>query len=273
MIFRVVNSAVDGAGHSIGITNDGQAYSWGSRKGLGQLGRKGRSSAILQVHTEQGVRFEQAYVGGNKQSGHSALVDTDGRLWMFGNDRWQQLGLGSSKGGAAGYTWKALWQERPVLNEWFHEVMPTGSTIRDMALGADHTVLLASNRRDVIVWGNGQHGELGLGRYKPFVSAPVRSKDLSLSETPTGTGSTKDIAAVCAIHHCSLTLDHEGNVVNKSGKCGLNTIRAGLEHCLLRARKARLIDTPAKTVATMDGTPTKDETKVSTTSDTTGSTT
>lgn len=50
------------------------------------------------------VKFSTVYTGGTKDSGHTALVDEDGGLWMAGCDRWQQLGLGSSFTGAAGYT-------------------------------------------------------------------------------------------------------------------------------------------------------------------------
>lgn len=236
--FVSIASAYDGAGHSIGITSDGMAWSWGSKKGLGRLGREGTAKTARPIDqvsdgkSADGLFFVRGFAGGNEESGHSALIDRDGNLWMFGCDRWQQLGLGSSKGGSAGYTWSSLWKQQPTLNTWIWEIMPKGTKIRDMALGADHSVILSSNQKDIIVFGKGSEGQLGLGSFKPFVSAPARSKELS---------SCTEIAAVCAINHCSVTLNRDGSVQRHVGKCRLKEMEQALQACRQRARYASLL--------------------------------
>merc|ERR1712071_160163 len=106
-----------------------------------------------------------------KDSGHSAILDSMGILWMSGCDRWQQLGLGSANGGAAGYTWKGgkLWQDRFVRSESITEELskqkqnPNNNdnvhTIRDVALGGDHTLVLSSNQTGVYAFGKCGDGQ------------------------------------------------------------------------------------------------------------------
>ena len=158
-------------------------------------------------------------MGGLSDSGHSAIVNVGGdRLWMSGCDRWQQLGLGSAEGGAAGYTWKngKVLQNEFVENtfvlEYLRRLDPT-ATIRDVAIGGDHTVVLSSNQRDVVTFGKGAEGQLGLSE-KRFVSAPTKSTVLSTNHSE----STK-IAAVCASDFCTWTIDHDGGLLKTAGRC------------------------------------------------------
>ena len=103
--------------------------------------------------------------------------------------------------------------------------------IRDVSLGADHTLVLAANGRDVYGFGKGGDGQLGFVG-KPFVSAPRKSKVLSQPGT----------AAVCAIQHCSLTLGHNGEVKQKVGRrCNSDEVREGLERCIDRAQRHGLL--------------------------------
>eukprot|EP00550_Attheya_septentrionalis_P008833 CAMPEP_0198297404 /NCGR_PEP_ID=MMETSP1449-20131203/36797_1 /TAXON_ID=420275 /ORGANISM="Attheya septentrionalis, Strain CCMP2084" /LENGTH=308 /DNA_ID=CAMNT_0043998323 /DNA_START=192 /DNA_END=1118 /DNA_ORIENTATION=- len=287
--FRVVASAVDGAGHSIGITSEGWVYTWGRTNGLGQLGRPGKARTRLAAQfadpnqdnddskttknhnsnntTRRNVKVKatRAFAGGTSDAGHSAVIDSDGHVWLTGCDRWQQLGLGSSSAGASGYTWKngALWQERFQKNRFLPDLMRrhacdstdnnsnistdedgTHNTnlIRDMALGGDHTLVLSSNQRDVFAFGNGGDGQLGLKTGKPFVSCPVRSPHLSSSNKASDTN-TGPIAAVCAIRHCSLTLDQHGNVLKQAGKCRrlTDSFAQALASCQDRAEREGLI--------------------------------
>lgn len=239
-----------GTRHSIGITADGSAYSWGKSNAVGQLGRESSSSANTSPSKHPGqipipVRVTRAFCshGCSVGTGHSALLDQDGQLWMAGCDRWQQLGLGSANGGSSGYTWidGKLWQDRFVLSNSVHELMKLKSvvysaslTIRDVALGGDHTLVLASNRRDVYAFGKGGDGQLGLVG-KPYVSAPVKSK--TLSEDNDGVL----LSAVCAIQKCSLTLDAVGSVRNQAGKCRTTMVNEGIRACIARATQAGLI--------------------------------
>lgn len=258
------------AGHTIQISNSGVPYSYCHNKkvcdnDLGQLGRSGNTSTRLPIQLDNGhddnvstPTVAHAYTGGFASSGHSALVDANGNLWMSGCDRWQQLGLGSSNGGSAGYTWKGgrLWQPLFQRNDFVVELLhtldpslkrnnivqsplasneydPSRRWIRDVALGGDHTVVLASNKRDVIAFGKASEGQLGLSS-KPWVSSPAKSKLLSSTNA--------DISAVCAFRNCSMTLDDNGEVMNKAGKCSLELkgMKRALELCQIRAKDTGL---------------------------------
>ena len=214
-----------------------------------------------------------AYAGGFADSGHSALLDTSGYLWLCGCDRWQQLGLGSSHGGSTGYAWRGgkLWQDRFRKNAHVADLlrrldpslpmdrrgddgggsdvggrrsssssssMMEGDSsrrwIRDVALGGDHTVVLSSNGKDVIAFGKGSEGQLGLSS-RPFVSSPAKSKILSTSAA--------DIGAVCAYRNCSMTLDVNGEVLRTAGKCSLELqgMKEALDMCQERAQETGLI--------------------------------
>ena len=259
--FTSVATSNDESTHNIGITSDGIAYTWGKSNSLGQLGRDGKkntpqqalfSDPIQATCNGKGEKSKQTkliqtkaakgFVGGTTDAGHSAILDENGYLWFTGCDRWQQLGLGSSAAGAAGYTWTALWQETFQRNDHLRVLMKSktntndGIEIRDVAIGGDHTLVLSNNRKDVFSFGKGREGQLGLQSEKPFVSSPVHAKALS---------STKDeIAAVCAVRHCSFTLDDRGNLLKSSGKCkrwNSEFMTKVLKHCQEGARMDGLI--------------------------------
>jgi len=241
----------EAAGHSVGIRKrDGSVFTWGRTNRLGQLGR-GRESgtrekasqpapAAFEKRGEAQISAVVACAGGMPDSGHTAVVDNRGRLWMVGCDRWQQLGLGSPEGGAGGYTWvggntsRSTFVRNDFVTDLLQSLDPSGASVRDVAIGGDHTVVLSSNRRDVVVFGKGGEGQLGL-KEKRFLSAPVKSPILS--------SSTPRVAAVCAHEHCSLALDQTGDVVRQAGKCRPTTdfVRA-LAACQRRASQRGLID-------------------------------
>jgi alpha-tubulin suppressor-like RCC1 family protein len=258
----------DGSGQSVGITALGETYTWGPLNGLGQLGRSNGSSkrkprpaqfsnantndhdpnasANANAPTTTHIHAVRGFAGGTADAGHTAILDSKGGLWMTGCDRWQQLGLGSSSAGAAGYTWTALWQTSFQYNPYIAQLMmdhcgtsSTGGTgtgtgssqIRDVALGGDHTLILSSNQRHVFSFGKGSEGQLGL-THKPFVSSPAHAKELSVSSSSQGggggglgTNDKKRIGALCAIQHCSIALDEQGEILKKVGKCFLTSDR------------------------------------------------
>lgn len=267
--FIHVATSNDESTHNIGITSNGQAFTWGTTNLLGQLGRRSGKKNVpnqaLLVHDvtkSSGDKFphsnfggdvyaKRGFVGGFKDAGHSAILDTDGYLWFSGCDRWQQLGLGSSTAGATGYTWKngALWQETFQRNDHLRDLMirhgrktgdDTTVKIRDVAIGGDHTLVLSENRKDVFAFGKGREGQLGLQAERPFVSTPVHAKGLS--------SKTNDIAAICAVRHCSFTLDGNGDVLKNTGQCKMfhsDFFQQALQHCRYHSQKDSLISKPS----------------------------
>jgi len=104
-----------------------------------------------------------------------------------------------------------------------------------VALGGYHTVILSSNRKDVITFGKGSEGQLGLSS-RPFVSSPAKSKVLS--------SSSPNISAVCAYRNCSMTLDTNGEVMSRAGKCSmeLQGMKKALDLCRERAQETGLVE-------------------------------
>ena len=250
------------AGHTLAINSQGVPYSYCHNvkicnNELGQLGRLGNPYKILPINLDNGdgssAIAQYVYTGGFSSSGHSAILDTNGYLWLSGCDRWQQLGLGSSHGGSSGYTWKGgkLWQDQFQRNDHVVELIQKLDSsltnnnnihghiprrwIRDVALGGDHTVLLSSNKKDVIVFGKGGEGQLGLTS-KPWVSSPAKSKLLSSSDA--------NISAVCAFRNCSMTLNDSGEVMKKAGKCSIEIkgMKRALDMCRKRAKETGLLN-------------------------------
>ena len=183
------------AGHTIKISNDGIPYSYchntkSCSNELGELGRTSDPYKLLPITTlgsgsdgssNTTIHASLAYTGGFPSSGHSAIIDSRGYLYLCGCDRWQQLGLGSANGGSSGYTWKGgrLWQTQFQKADYVIELLQQLDPnlgmnqsdsrednprrwIRDVALGGDHTVVLSRNRRDVLTFGKGGEGQLGL---------------------------------------------------------------------------------------------------------------
>ncbi|CAJ1945938.1 unnamed protein product [Cylindrotheca closterium] len=248
-----------GPRHSIGIDGNGAAYSWGKSNAVGQLGRPTNSEdspkkepcrIVLPIKNANG-RIVKAYVshGCDKDTGHSALLieqtsatasgkQQTQQLWTVGCDRWQQLGLGSSEGGSTGYTWKGgkLWHERftPSIHvtDLIAKKDPQARLV-DVALGGDHTLVLANNG-NVYGFGKGGDGQLGLVG-KPFVSAPVKSKTLS---SPLA-------KAVCAFRACSVALDENGKSLAKAGTCS-SLPSDWLSKCIQTKEKEGLISLPGR---------------------------
>lgn len=231
--------SADGSQQHVGITSCGKVFTWGKSNEMGQLGRKTISRKDCRVPAQVAIpsRAIRGFAGGSDESGHTVVLDSDGYLWMAGCDRWQQLGLGSAEGGASGYTWEngMIWRDFFTRNDFIKDLLASkDESIRDVALGGDHTLALSSNKRDVYAFGKGGDGQLGLVS-KPFVSAWVRSTELSSSKP--------EIAAICGIHHCSVTIDSAGEVLKTAGKCRLiGKESVSLRMCIERATKDGLLD-------------------------------
>jgi alpha-tubulin suppressor-like RCC1 family protein len=192
----------------------GSKYKTGNR--FGQLGRGFVGGAIEEVAkrksidsalTKAPILWAQAAAGGNKDSGHTAAVTSDGQVYTFGCDRWQQLGLGAAAAGSVGYAWQdgKIWQTLPSL------VTALTERIHMVACGDDHTVALAHDGRSVYTWGRGEHGQLG-HRRKMFVNAPARSALLSADSNG------QPLDGVLARGNCTAAY-RQGKVVQVVGKC------------------------------------------------------
>jgi alpha-tubulin suppressor-like RCC1 family protein len=135
-----------GARHSLAVTRSGALYSWGARELLG-LGAERWSLLAARfehaprlVRALRGVRVCALAAGG----AHSAVTDADGRLYVFGDNSFNQLGAHVGRAAA-----------EPVAVAGVHAVA-------SVAAGSLHTVT-ASHDGDVHAWGANECGALGLG--------------------------------------------------------------------------------------------------------------
>lgn len=214
------------------LQHDGSTYAWGTNSArgnrFGQLCRRpsnrGNAAKIqdgqdllndeVKAPRKVGIACLAAAAGGSKDSGHTLLVDKTGQVWACGCDRWQQLGLGSTEAGAAGYTWKEgkLWQYDP---QKVHAL--SHKAVIAVAAGADHSVAL-SDSGEVWTWGRGEHGQLGQ-QGRPFVMPPTKSVELSSS-------SNRRVKSILAEGNCTgvwfLNKDNDGTVspsLKSVGRC------------------------------------------------------
>jgi alpha-tubulin suppressor-like RCC1 family protein len=183
---EAVTSVAVGARHSLAVTSSGALYAWGARALLG-LGAAERWRLRLSAYESEprlvralrGVRVRVAAAGG----AHSAVADTDGRVYTFGEGAFNQLGTGDSR--------PAL---EPVQVLGVHAVSA-------LACGGLHTVV-ATHDGDVFVWGANEHGCLGLGDdvVGPQLRTPSRVAGVALTRVSAGWKHTAGISAAGALH-------------------------------------------------------------------------
>ncbi|KFI39445.1 regulator of chromosome condensation, RCC1 [Bifidobacterium actinocoloniiforme DSM 22766] len=135
------------AGHSIGIGDNGQAYSWGSNQ-FGQLGTSvinvGGSSAVpVQVQLPVGVStFKQA----TATADWSLAISDTGRIYTWGYNNDYELGNGTTTN-----------QQLPA-----EPTLPAGITFTSVTTSSDSAMSIASNG-SIYAWGDNASGQLGTG--------------------------------------------------------------------------------------------------------------
>jgi hypothetical protein len=173
-----------GERHCVALANDGFLYAWGDHT-QGQLGTgdlpQPESRVPLKVPFPPEVTRWRTLASG---SFHSLAVSDQGRLYVWGDNRFGQLGLGSTNP-----------VNRPTLVDF-----PVGVTAWvSLAAGKYHSLAVADNQL-LFAWGNGAWGQLG-------VPLPLGQQKLS---TPTKLeGLWRSVAAG---QHFSVALDYLGRL-------------------------------------------------------------
>jgi alpha-tubulin suppressor-like RCC1 family protein len=84
-----------GAFFACGIASEGFVYCWGYNH-YGQLGNGSTESVDTAQLVSQELRFKVVTTGGNEFSGHACGITTDGEVLCWGDNRWGQVGNGST---------------------------------------------------------------------------------------------------------------------------------------------------------------------------------
>ncbi|KAK9291600.1 hypothetical protein L1049_019549 [Liquidambar formosana] len=170
LIGIAIRMAALGSEHSVAVTDDGEALSWGGG-GSGRLGH-GHDSSILGflrstseytprlIKTLEGIKVKNVAAG----LLHSACIDDNGSVFIFGERAVDKLGLG----GGNNATTPSLIGKLPYSEE--------------VACGAYHTCVITSGG-ELYTWGSNENGCLGIGctdvihlpeRVQgPFLKSPV----------------------------------------------------------------------------------------------------
>jgi len=137
-----------GLNHTLALSSDRRVYAWGD----GQYGNVGVSNAPplenpTEISSLASCEVSAIFAGGY----HSAAITLDGELYTWGKNANGQLGLGKVTG--------AECSPEKVLN--------LGCKIRDVALGTNHSILMASVAMpNLLAAGLNSNGQLGLGDFK-----------------------------------------------------------------------------------------------------------
>ncbi|GAA2758957.1 cell wall anchor protein [Actinopolymorpha rutila] len=152
-------AAAVGGEHTVALDADGRAWAWGNNS-FGQLGDGSTANSTVPVQVAQG-----AMPSGTKLTAvfagrfHTLALDTNGRMWAWGNNFYGQLGDGTT-----------ATRTSPV--QVTDGAMPSGTKLVAVSAGWGHTVALDSEGH-AWAWGNNAYGQLGNGTHTGAVT-PVQ---------------------------------------------------------------------------------------------------
>ncbi|WP_372790789.1 RCC1 domain-containing protein, partial [Paraconexibacter sp.] len=174
-----------GSNHVVALSSAGKLYAWGLG-GSGQLGTGSSSSATSPVAVSQGAApagttYTQFGAGAN----HAVALTSTGKLYAWGLGSSGQLGHGLS---SSAFTPVAVSQG----------AIPEGTTFRQFAGAANHTVALSSTGK-LYAWGLGTAGQLGNG------SNVTSSTPVAVAQGAMPTGTTVTRVGIGANHTLALT--------------------------------------------------------------------
>ena len=145
-----------GEQHACGITDDGQAWCWGSNA-YGQLGNSALDPTVGWT-SPQPVEGSTVFTAISAGRAHTCAIDDNRRVWCWGANRFGQLGNGSN--GEVQFT--------PVQ-------IGTIGGVHTIGAGGDHTCAGVDNESpDVYCWGDNRQGQVGIGSALASFSSPTR---------------------------------------------------------------------------------------------------
>ncbi|WP_248930444.1 cadherin-like beta sandwich domain-containing protein [Paenibacillus hamazuiensis] len=149
----------DGSGFTVALQSDGTVWTWGSNSKR-QLGNGGASDTgspvkVMEMVSGYGVELNVGTAGSiaSVAAGfnHAAVLTENGRVYVWGDNQYGQLGLGSG-----------------VTNSQYAKLVVdnagtgTLSGIKQISLGGYHSLALTVDG-NVWAWGENSRGQLGVG--------------------------------------------------------------------------------------------------------------
>ena len=184
-------------GHSLALDSDGKVYSWGydSNGQLGDGGTNTNQSSPVAVDTS-GVLAGKTIVAISAGSAYSLALDSDGKVYAWGNGGDGQLGYGD-----------VMHQASPVAVDTSGVL--NGKTVKVIAAGGGHSLAIDSDGK-VYAWGSDTTGQLGTGTTTSGIQPSPVAVDIS------GVLAGKTITAIAPAGSAgggfSLALDSDGKV-------------------------------------------------------------
>ncbi|KAE8915310.1 hypothetical protein PF005_g14032 [Phytophthora fragariae] len=158
-----VASIACGWKHSLLATVDGQVFSWGS----GRHGQLGLGNDNLKTESHKcidglnGMAIKDVFCGWE----HSVFRSSSGEVFTCGNNRHGQLGVqiaGSEGVGTSSEKRKQVVALPVPVADPRNKDLP----LRTVQVGCGwHFVLCLTEDGDLVTWGKGSHGQLGLGEF------------------------------------------------------------------------------------------------------------
>jgi alpha-tubulin suppressor-like RCC1 family protein len=169
-----------GEEHACVLTEEGEAYCWGSN-GSGQLGTGTLAGSATPVRVAGGRRFVAIHAG----FAHSCALTADGEAYCWGSNRFGELGTGSSA---------AAWEPTPVAGGLRFTALDVG--------GFQHTCGRTADGR-LFCWGGDRNAQLG---FPTTETCAFGTGTIGCSRTPQQVPLAGEIAAVSAgfLHTCTL---------------------------------------------------------------------
>jgi len=180
-----------GQNHSLAIAGNGDIFAWGSNI-AGRLGNGTNIDSNVPVAVDMsGVLAGRTITQVEAGSNHSLALDSEGRVFAWGNNSSGQLGNGVGTGSS----------NVPVAVDMSGVL--AGRTITQIAAGASYSLAL-DDEGMVFSWGSGTSGVLGNGA--------STASNVPVAVDTSGVLAGRTIAQISANNNLSLALDDEGSV-------------------------------------------------------------
>jgi alpha-tubulin suppressor-like RCC1 family protein/PKD repeat protein len=145
--FQGVIAIASGDNFVLALTNDGLVWAWGDNSS-GQLGLSREEKFLQYPHLVQIKKPCQAIAAGHQ---HALALTTDGHMMAWGNNKYGQLGIGSTE--------STEWTNTPTQVIMETDRLPLNQ-VQSIAAGDDHSMAILSNGH-VMLWGKNSSGQLG----------------------------------------------------------------------------------------------------------------